>query len=310
MKENVCGCLDRIWIGTGQRHPEWFANRGIIAHHGSFPQGMGRDPFHLDTMATKDDAMKTRVWRLALWVMAFFLVGEPIIGMAGPKPHTPGEQSTEDAIWSSEDQAQKSAVVSDPLEPWNRAMFTFNDKASEWVLEPVATGYQALVPEGGRIAVRNFFQNLKAPIHFTNALLQGKGQAAGEELGRFLVNSTLGVAGLFDVASLHFNLHSSRADLGQTLGRYGVGDKLYLVWPVFGPSNARDTVGDIGDWFLDPLNYVPRNFWDQVGIKTFSRVNETSLRLEEFQTLRTATLDPYVAVRSGYLQKRQEKVSH
>ncbi|MBF0134896.1 MAG: VacJ family lipoprotein [Magnetococcus sp. DMHC-1] len=255
--------------------------------------------------------MKIRKQRLMLWTVALLLASGPVDGRAGSGTPSGGEQNTpDDSVWSAEEQKQGSLVASDPLEPWNRAIFTFNDKASAWVLEPLAQGYKALIPEGGRVAVRNVFHNLKAPIHFTNALLQGKGQAAGEELGRFVINSTLGVAGLFDVAALHFNLHSSDEDLGQTLGHYGVGDKLYLVWPILGPSNARDTVGDVGDWFLDPLNYKPTDYWDQTGIKLFSRVNETSLRLEEFQTLRTATLDPYIALRNGYLQKRQEKVAH
>ncbi|MBF0424262.1 MAG: VacJ family lipoprotein [Magnetococcales bacterium] len=254
--------------------------------------------------------MNVRMQRLIFWAFALFLAGGPTMVLADSGSRPASEQGVEDALWATEEQqGQNAATVSDPLEPWNRAVFTFNDKASEWVLEPVATGYQAIIPEGGRIAVRNFFHNLKAPIYVTNALLQGKGGVAGEELGRFVINTTLGVAGLFDVASLHFNLHSSESDLGQTLGRYGIGNGPYVVWPVFGPSNARDSVGEIGDAFLDPLNYKPDDFWDRLAIRTFAKVNEISLRLEEFQTLRTATLDPYIAVRSGYVQRRQEKVA-
>ncbi|MBF0322757.1 MAG: VacJ family lipoprotein, partial [Magnetococcales bacterium] len=228
--------------------------------------------------------MKILVRYLVLPTMALFLAAAPTSVRADTaSPPTRDQSAADDALWAAEERTQGDMAVSDPLEPWNRVMFTVNDKASEWIVEPLATGYGALIPEGGRIAVRNFFQNLKSPIHFTNALLQGKIQAAGEDLGRFVINSTLGVAGLFDVASLHFNLHGSDADFGQTLGRYGVGDQLYLVWPLLGPSNARDTVGEIGDAFLDPLNYKPEDLLDRVGIKAFSKINQTSLRLEEFQ---------------------------
>lgn len=243
-----------------------------------------------------------------------FLFMVLVAGTSPARAGTEGETGTArdaaaDAIWSSE-ASPRPAEVSDPLEPWNRLMFSFNDKLSAWILEPLATGYKALVPEGGRIAVRNVFHNLETPVHVTNALLQGKGKAAGEELGRFLINSTVGIGGLFDIAALHFNLHSGDEDLGQTLGHYGVGDGIYMVWPVLGPANVRDTVGAAGDWFLDPLNYKPEGFWDQTGIKFYARINEVSLRLEEFQSLRKDTLDPYVALRNGYTQRRREKVAN
>ncbi|MBF0625081.1 MAG: VacJ family lipoprotein [Magnetococcales bacterium] len=218
--------------------------------------------------------------------------------------------SDADVLWQEIDQgAPDPTQVSDPLEPWNRAMFTFNEKLYDWMLQPVASGYAAMVPEGGRVAVRDVFHNLEFPIRFVNSLLQGKVANAGSDLGRFVVNTTLGVGGLFDIAGLHFGLHAEDEDLGQTLGHYGVGDAVYLVWPVLGSSNARDTVGTVADWWLDPLEYYPEHFWDRIGIKAYKYLNATSLRMEEFESLRSSSLDSYVAVRDAYLKIRTKKIA-
>ncbi len=197
--------------------------------------------------------------------------------------------------------------VADPLEPFNRAMFVVNDKAYFWIMKPVARGYGKIVPEPARVSVRNFFSNLGTPIRFANNLLQGKVKGAGIELLRFVMNSTIGMAGLFDAAGTGFGIERQDADLGQTLGRYGLGQGFYIVWPILGPSSARDTVGFVGDLFADPLTYI-KDPWAEAGVRAFKGENEISLSIGDYEDLKKSALDPYVAIRDAYIQDRAKKV--
>ncbi len=197
--------------------------------------------------------------------------------------------------------------LADPLEPLNRALFVFNDKAYFWVMKPVAQGYAAIVPEMARISVRNFFRNITMPIRFVNNLLQGKIRNSGVELLRFFVNTTAGIGGLFDPAKNDFSLEPRNEDLGQTLGKYGLGHGFYLVLPLLGPSSLRDTVGLAGDYFLDPVNYVDDSKV-VIGAKVLRAENEVSLRIGEYEDLKKSSIDPYVAVRDAYSQYREKKV--
>jgi len=190
--------------------------------------------------------------------------------------------------------------LSDFLEPVNRAFFHFNDKLYFWVLKPAARGYKAVMPEPVRVGVRNFFYNLAFPIRFVNCLLQGKGEGAANELGMFMVNTVFGIAGFLDV--IPDDIKSHKEDLGQTLGTYGIGPGFYIVWPFFGPSTIRDSIGMAGDSFLNPLNYV--DFWYNAGARAVDTVNETSLRIGEYEALKRAAIDPYVALRNAYHQNR------
>lgn len=201
------------------------------------------------------------------------------------------------------------ATIADPLEPVNRAMFVFNDKAYFWVMKPVARGYRAVVPQGVRLSVRNFFSNLGTPARFANNLLQGKLKGAGAELLRFVINSTIGIAGLFDPARTGFRIEPRDEDLGQTLGHYRVGQGLYVVLPILGPSTARDTVGRVGDYFADPLSYVA-DPWAETGVRAYKAENELSLSIGDYEDLGKSSLDPYAAVRDAYIQNRAEKVRH
>ncbi|MGA6994458.1 MAG: VacJ family lipoprotein [Candidatus Deferrimicrobiaceae bacterium] len=197
--------------------------------------------------------------------------------------------------------------LADPLEPVNRALFAFNDKAYFWVMKPVAQGYRAVVPEVMRLSVRNFFANLAMPVRFVNNLLQGKIRNSGVELLRFALNTTAGIGGLFDPAKDDFRLLPRGEDLGQTFGTYGFGHGLYIVLPLLGPSSLRDTVGRAGDSFLDPVHYV-EDTEVIIGAKALQTVNEVSLRIGEYEDLTKAALDPYVAVRDAYSQYRAKKV--
>lgn len=195
----------------------------------------------------------------------------------------------------------------DPLEPWNRLVFTFNDRLYFWVMKPVSKGYNAVVPEGVRSSVRNFFHNLTMPVRFVSSLLQGKIRSASVELCSFSVNTTIGAAGLFDVAREHFHMESQEEDLGLTLGFYGLGDGFYIIWPFLGPSSLRDTVGMVGDGFLTPVNYVGTTE-EVLAVSSYEYVNDASLHTGEYEDLKDSAIEPYVALRNAYFQHRQSEI--
>ncbi len=200
----------------------------------------------------------------------------------------------------------EAAVVSDPIEPWNRLMYKFNDKLYFWVLKPVARGYSAVVPEQARVSVSNFFHHITTPIRLVNSLLQLDLKAAGAELARFTINTLAGTGGLFDPAK-EYNLLMQDKDLGQTFGHYGVGNGFYIVWPFLGPSTARDSLGTLGDNFLDPVNYVTP-FRNSLAIQSSKRINTTSLHIGDYEDLKEAALDPYISIRDAYIQNRNYKI--
>lgn len=205
----------------------------------------------------------------------------------------------------------KPVVASDPLEPMNRAFFQFNDKLYFWCLKPISTVYAGFVPEGVRGCFRNAFRNLQFPIRFFNNLFQGKPDRAGVEFGRFIINSTLGMAGFFEIAARDFNLPPYEEDFGQTLGYYGAGTGAYIVWPVLGPCSIRDSFGLIGDAAFNPVSYLPFIQSDALvngGIKAGRTVNGTSLRIGEYEDFKKSALDPYVSIRDAYFQYRAEEI--
>ncbi len=199
-------------------------------------------------------------------------------------------------------------TISDPLEPVNRAFFSFNDKLYFWALKPAASGYKAVIPEEVRVSIRNFFSNVTTPVRFVNCLLQANFNCAGTEALRFFLNTTVGVAGFFDPSKKDFKIEKTNKDFGQTLGVYGIGTGFYIVWPVLGPSSVRDTIGYVGDLFLDPQNYLITNFWINLAVKSYYQVNETSLTIGEYEDLKASALDPYTALKDAYFQYRQSKV--
>jgi phospholipid-binding lipoprotein MlaA len=205
------------------------------------------------------------------------------------------------------EEAVEEVTIADPIEPWNRAMFQFNDKLYFWVLKPVARGYNVVVPEPVRISVRNFFRNVTMPIRFVSSLLQGKFKGAGTELARFGINTTIGLAGFFDVAKSKFDLNAQNEDLGQTLGFYGMGGLMYIVWPFLGPSNVRDTIGFAGDVFLDPVNYISP--WEAVfGVHAYKQINKTSLEIGTYEDMKKSAIEPYIAMRDAYIQYRKGQI--
>lgn len=196
--------------------------------------------------------------------------------------------------------------VSDPLEGINRAIFTFNDKAYVYVLKPIAIGYRNVVPEKGRVSIQNFFSNLVSPIRIVNAALQLKGEDASNEFARFLINTTFGFAGFFDVAKNDFDLKIKEEDFGQTLGHYGVGNGPYLVLPLFGPSTIRDGVGRLVDGYaLDPLNHIYDDEFERYLLARWIDVEtDISLDKDTYEAIKRDALDPYIFLRNAYIQLR------
>lgn len=204
--------------------------------------------------------------------------------------------------------AETPEEVKELHEPLNRAMFKLNDKLYFWVLKPLSTVYSAFIPEGVRICIRNAHTNIKFPIRFVNNALQGKLQGAGIELARFVVNSTLGVGGMFEIANKEFKLKPHNEDFGQTLGVWGIKPGPYIVLPFFGPSSVRDAIGLVGDYFLDPILYLSPEIAISAAIKAGTTTNHVSLRIGEYEDFKKAALDPHVSMRDAYLQHRSKEV--
>jgi len=203
---------------------------------------------------------------------------------------------------------EEKVEIADPLEPFNRAMHQFNDKLYFWALKPVAQGYKKVVPEPARISVKNFFSNLGFPNRFLSCLLQTDFSGAATEFGRFTINTIWGIGGLLDPSSnKELDLQKQDTDMGQTLGVYGVGQGFYIVWPVLGPSSPRDSIDIVSEYFLYPVSYIyPLYAW--LGVRGYQEVNATSLRIGDYEALKDAAIDPYVAFRDAYIQYRLKKV--
>jgi phospholipid-binding lipoprotein MlaA len=195
----------------------------------------------------------------------------------------------------------------DPWEPYNEVMFDFNYQVFDrYLLKPAATAWDKVVPDQFQRALGNAFDNLAMPRRVVNSLLQLKLKGVGHELIRFILNTTIGVAGLFDIAT-QAGIEKSNEDTGQTLGVYGVGPGPYLILPILNPLTVRDAFGLAVDAALDPLNYfIP--VAAAVGRRAGDTVNDRSLNLELFQSVEETTVDLYGAVRNAYLQRRQFEI--
>ncbi len=201
--------------------------------------------------------------------------------------------------------------IYDPIEPINRAIFSFNNAADRIILEPVAKGYKKL-PSPIQSGVSNFLSNLRAPLVIVNQFLQGQGENALQSSGRFVINSTVGIFGLFDVAD-KIGLEEKEEDFGQTLATWGVGDGFYIVLPLFGPSNLRDTTGMIMTMVTDPINSYAVSEGEAwlVPMRTAANaVDQRSKIIDEVNALRDNSVDYYAAVRSSYYQNRKAAIAN
>jgi phospholipid-binding lipoprotein MlaA len=240
----------------------------------------------------------------------FFVVGILGIGFVQPVSAAAGEpvDFLSDDFYEDE---PADIEVNDPIEPFNRAMFQFNDKTYTYIFNPVAEGYSAVVPIDIRGIIDNFFRNLEEPVRFLNCLLQGRFSDAGSVFVRFLSNSTIGVGGLVDFADRELGFEPVDATLGETMGVWGIGDGFYLVVPFFGSSTLRDFTGTIIDGLALTPYYTYIDNWNvKTGIYAGKTTNELSLHLGEYEDLKKLSFDPYIALRNGYFQYRKKIRDH
>ena len=197
----------------------------------------------------------------------------------------------------------------DPLEPMNRKVDTFNTGLDEAVLRPVSKGYTALIAKDGRNMVTNFFENLSMPNTILNDFLQGKVNRGLKDVYRLVVNSTIGVAGLFDVAA-SMGIEKHREDFGQTLAVWGVDQGAYIVYPVLGPNSVRNTPGTIMEYLLDGSTYLTMVMSPDAALATLAlKYIDERANIEEFVQLRDEmALDAYVFVREGWRQSREYRI--
>ena len=247
-----------------------------------------------------------------------------------PQQGTQEERSVDDLYDPFQKPGEQEDEVEeyDPWEPFNVAIFNFNRKVDKYVLKPVAKVYDKVIADEIELGIRRFFHNVRFMPRLLNNLFQGKFKGAGIEMGRFLVNSTLGLAGYLDFAKEVFGWETPDEDLGQTLGKYGVKPGRYLVLPI--PpfvTTVRDLVGYVGDLFLDPINYLvfpsieldgapsfighthrDTTTLSQLGVRSGDVINERSINLESFQGVEESTVDLYATIRNAYLQKRAQSI--
>ena len=212
-------------------------------------------------------------------------------------------QQKQDAVVLDESVVAEKAQRNerDPYEGFNRSMHGFNMTVDRWFLKPVATGYKEITPVFVQSRVSNFFSNLKGINVVLNDLLQGKVDQGASDIGRFTTNSTLGVLGLFDVAT-DLGIESHNEDFGQTLAVWGVGEGSYLVLPIMGPTTTRDGAASVLDRAANPGTYVP-------GVGIVEGINDRANAQGALNFIDEAALDPYVFMRESYLQYRSNLVN-
>jgi phospholipid-binding lipoprotein MlaA len=228
--------------------------------------------------------------------LSILLLGSQAFAQMPTRPTTPPGSAP------ASEQPVSNVAENDPLQSFNRKIFWFNDHLDMYVLEPVAKGWDYVLPRRAETSISNFFWNLHFPIDTVNAVLQGKFKEAGSDVGRFLVNTTIGVAGFFDPAtSLGLELHWE--DFGQTLGVWGVCPGPYLVLPVLGPSDVRDGGGLIVDAATSITPFFV-NGYILLGARTVELVNTRAQYLDTIRKAKEAAFDYYSFVRNAYLQRR------
>lgn len=230
--------------------------------------------------------------------------GQPVrsvqtVTSAAPRAPPPRQQSEADQVAA---EIIGEEVDEDPLEGFNRAMFAFNDFLDSYLLVPIARVYRFIMPEPIREMGRNFFENLNEPVVAINDLLQADFGNAGVSVGRFVINSTVGLFGFFEVAE-RLELEQHPADFGQTLHSYGVGPGPFVMLPFFGPSTIRDTVGTGVDSFFNPIGYL-LDFETRMYLKASEIVVERENVLDPLDELRKSSVDFYAAVKSAWQQNR------
>jgi phospholipid-binding lipoprotein MlaA len=206
-------------------------------------------------------------------------------------------------------QDDASLQVSDPWEGVNRRLYAVHNVLDGIILEPIALGYRAIMPRPARSGVRNVLNNLNSPVVLANDVLQGSPKKAGVTIARFGINTTLGVAGIFDVAD-RMGLKRRSEDFGQTLGVWGAGEGPFLFIPLLGPTNVRDGVGRIVDFAFDPLNYATYDHDDTVNLTRagLTAVDAREQLIEAVRDIEATSSDPYAATKRFYTKSRRAEI--
>lgn len=259
-----------------------------------------------------------------LILIAIFLLGctnkEPLAPIQNDSLVTEVIQSDDNSSgeldeFEDEFSQKETEPKSDPLRSYNEVMTSFNDKVFTYALNPISESY-AHLPTPLRQSVSNFIYNLKFPVRLANNVLQGKVRNSFDEMDRFIVNSTVGLGGLFDPATSYLKIPTHDEDFGQTLGHYGLSSGFHIVLPFLGPSNVRDVVGLVADGYISPLyspddlvKYkIPKNYLDSAAIKTGEIINKNSLNLGAYESLKKDAIELYPFLRDVYEQKRDADI--
>lgn len=200
----------------------------------------------------------------------------------------------------------------DPLESYNRGMFAVNEQFDTFLFRPLAKGYRYVTPQVVRTHVGNASDNLYEPVSMVNNFLQGDFSGGMRNFFRFMINTTVGIGGLNDVATTA-GIHATREDFGQTLAVWGVGSGPYIVLPLLGPSNLRDTTGLVADIWLDPLNYAFEQSgtdWTLIGIYAGQALVQRERLLDPIDDIYSSSLDPYASFKSIYEQRRAAEIKN
>ena len=190
----------------------------------------------------------------------------------------------------------------DPFESHNRFMFNLNNALYDYFGKHVAKGYRFSVPYDARVMIKNIITNGTMPVRLLSSLLQGDLDKSGRVIGRFLINSTVGLGGMFDIADQEFNIKPANENMTQTLGYYDVPSGPYLVLPILGPSSVRNLVGRTADVFVNPTFLLSAPFAVSSGIAVVKKTNETSFLIKTHKELRENSIDEYISVRDLYQQ--------
>ena len=228
---------------------------------------------------------------------------------AAPAPSPPAAASKDADDYDDEyADDEKQVTVEDSLQPFNRDMFAVNDVLILHALEPAAKAEKAVIPWEFRTIARNMFQNIRFPIRFVNALLQAKWEKASDEFACFFLNTTVGFLGMADIAANYPAIQKSPEDMGQTFAVWGWKESEYLTLPILGPSTVRDALGKGPDLLLDPLFWLIQGIPLSLGVRAGETVNATTFRIGDYEAIKKASLDPYIAIRNGYIQNRNKLI--
>jgi len=265
----------------------------------------------------KEISVKRPLSRIAVvFAAVFFFLGIPATALsadaAAPAGNAaqPADQASEEEDYYEDEYGDDTATVTvaDPLKPFNYDMYVINDFLILYVLEPAAKVEKKIIPWEFRTIFRNMLQNIRFPARFVNALLQAKWEKAGDEFASFFLNTTVGFLGMADVSATYPGLIKSPEDTGQTFAVWGWEDSSFLTLPVFGPLTVRDALGKIPDVVMDPLFWLISGIPESIGLRAGEAVNSTSFRIGDYEAIKKASLDPYVAIRNGYIQNRQKLI--